>query len=126
MILTWRTHYNAMVYIMDYCFATPERGLAVIGMELVQITNLKLQKMLDARRSMTESVVYLNGVLVMFRSSIQKTVSLLSTKAELNVAVMGKQDALFVKNIMKSLGLKVKLPTLASIDNSRAVDIGNS
>ena len=82
--------------------------------------------MLDARRSMTESVVYLNGVLVMFRSSIQKTVSLLSTKAELNVAVMGKQDALFVKNIMKSLGLKVKLPTLASIDNSRAVDIGNS
>ena len=53
-------------------------------------------------------------------------VSLLSTKAELNVAVMGVQDALFVKNILKSFGLKVKLPTLASVDNSGAVDIGNN
>ena len=37
---------------------------------------------------------------------------------------MGVQDALFMNNILKSLGLKVKLPTLASIDNGRAVDIG--
>ena len=38
-----------------------------------------------------------------------------TTEAELNVAVMGVQDALFMKNILKSLGLKVKLPMLASI-----------
>ena len=50
--------------------------------------------------------------------------SLLTTKVELNAAVM--QDAVFMKNILKSLGLKVKLPILASIDNGRAVDIGNN
>ena len=30
------------------------------------------------------------------------------------------------ENILKSLGLKVKLPMVASIDNSRVVDIGNN
>ena len=50
-------------------------------------------------------------------------VSLLNTKTELNAAVMGVQDALFVKNILKSLGLN---PILASIDNGQAVNIGNS
>ena len=47
-------------------------------------------------------------------------------EAELNTAVMGVQVVLFVKNILKSLKLKVKLPILASIDNGRAVDVGNT
>ena len=41
------------------------------------------------------------------------------------MAVMGVQDELFMKNILKLLELKVKLPMLASIDNGRAVDIGD-
>ena len=61
------------------------------------------------------------------RSSTQKTVSLSTIKVELNSAVMSVQDALFVKNIVKSLGLKVKLPLLAIIDNGMAVvNIGNN
>ena len=53
-------------------------------------------------------------------------VSLSTTEEELNVAVMFVQDALFMKNILKSLGLKVKVPMLASIDNGGAVHTGNS
>ena len=45
---------------------------------------------------------------------------------ELYAAVMGVQDALFMKNILKSLRLKVKLHILACIDNGRAVHIGNN
>ena len=75
---------------------------------------------------MTGSVMYLHGVPAMFRSSTQKTISLLAIKAELNTAVMGVQDALFMKKILKSLGLKVKLPILASIDDSGEVDIGDN
>ena len=78
----------------------------------------------DKRRSMTRSVVYLNGVPEIFSSSTQKMVSLSNTKAELNAAVMGVQDALLVKNILKSLGLKVKLILLHSIENGKAIDIG--
>ena len=39
---------------------------------------------------------------------------------------MGVQGALFLKNTLKSLGLKVKLAILASIDSGGAVDIGNN
>ena len=53
-------------------------------------------------------------------------VSLLTTEAELNAAVMGVQDWLFAKNILKSFGLKVKLLMQASIDNGRAVDTVNN
>ena len=42
------------------------------------------------------------------------------------MAYKGVQDALFMKNILKSLGLKVKLPILARIDNDRAMDIGHN
>ena len=51
--------------------------------------------------------------------------SLLTTKAVLNVAVVDVQDALFVKNILKLHRLKVKLTILASIDIGGA-DIGNN
>ena len=88
--------------------------------EVTVKTDGNYPKCLDTRRSMTGSVVYLNG------AAIQKMVSLWITKAELNAAGMGVQDALFGKNKLKSLGLKVKLPTLASIDSNRAVDIGNN
>ena len=52
--------------------------------------------------------------------------SLSTTEAELNAAVMGLQYALFMRNILKSLGLKVKLPMSAGIHNGGAVDIGNN
>ena len=83
-------------------------------------------KFLDIRRSVTGSIVYLNGVPVTYQSSTQKMVTLSTTEAELNAAVKGVQDALFVRNILKSLGLKVKLPILANIDKGGAVDIDNN
>ena len=43
-----------------------------------------------------------------------------------NVAIMGLQDALFIKNKLKLLALKVQLPILARIDYSGAVDFGNN
>ena len=54
--------------------------------------------------------MYLNGTPVALRNSTKKTVSLLTTEAELDAAVMGVLDTLFTRNILKSLGLKVKLP----------------
>ena len=47
------------------------------------------------KMSMTGSVVYPNGVPVSFRSSTQKMVSLSTTEAELNAAVMSVKAALW-------------------------------
>ena len=90
------------------------------------MTDCDYAKCLDTRRSVTGSVVYLNEVLVTFRSSTQKMHSLLTTEAELYATATGVQNALFMRNIWKSLELKVKLPIVASIDNGRAVNISNN
>ena len=63
---------------------------------------------------MTGSLIYWNGVPVTFRSWPEKMVCLSTTEAELNVAVMGVHDALFMK------------PMLASIGNGGSVGIGNN
>ena len=68
----------------------------------------------------------MTGVQTTFRSSTQKTVSLSTTEGEVNAAVMGVQDALFMRTILKSLGLNVKLPIFASIGNGGAIDIDNN
>ena len=94
--------------------------------EVTVKTDSNYAKCPDTGQSMTGSVVYLNGAIVTFRSSTQKMVILSTTKAELNAEVMGVQDAFFVKNILKSFGLKVKLPMLACIDNGGALDNGNN
>ena len=138
MTVAGRTHNDAMVHTMEFCMTTPERGLVLkphgdcdrINTDYEFEVALKMDshdaKCPDTRRSITGSVVYLNGAPVAFRSSTQKMVYLLTTKAELNAAVMGVQDALFMKNILKSLGLKVKLPIQANIDNGRAEDNDNN
>ena len=58
------------------------------------------------KRTMTGSVVCLNGAPVTFRSSTQKMVSLSTTEAVLNAIVMGLQGTLFMRNIPKLLGLR--------------------
>ena len=77
-------------------------------------------------KNITGSLSYLNGVPVTFRSSTQKMVSLSTTEAKMDAAVMSVQNALFMKSILESLRLKVKLPMLDSFDNGRAFDIGNN
>ena len=110
--MTQRTHYNAMVHIIDYCMTTPQTGLVLnlhgdwegISMdykfEVTVKKNFDYAKCLDRKKSISGGVVYLNGAPVMFRSSTQKMVSLSTTEAELNAVVMGVKDALFVKNIL--------------------------
>ncbi len=62
----------------------------------------------------------------MHRSATQKTVALLSCEAELNAAVLCVQDMLYAKNLLESIGLKVKRPMILEINNKGAVDLINS
>ena len=57
---------------------------------------------------------------------MQKVVALSVTEAELYASVRCAQDMLFLWKIIKSIGLKVKLPMILEIDNKGAVDIANN
>mmetsp|Transcript_20158 Transcript_20158/g.42535 ORF Transcript_20158/g.42535 Transcript_20158/m.42535 type:complete len:178 (+) Transcript_20158:1903-2436(+) len=134
---TTEDHYQAMLRVMDYVIATPERGLFLapkgewdgknldFEFEISGKSDSDYAKCKDSSKSITGCVTYLNGAPIMYRSSTQKTVSLLVTEAEMNAAVTLIQDMLFVYEIIKSLGLRVKLPMKAAIDNTGTVFLAN-
>jgi hypothetical protein len=62
----------------------------------------------------------------MFKSSTERTVSLSTTKAETYTGVTCVQDMLYMKNIMESLGLGIKLPMFLEMDSQGAVYPANN
>jgi hypothetical protein len=77
------------------------------------------------RHSVPGHVVYLKGSPAMFKSSTERTVSLSTTKAETYAGVACVQDMLHMKNVLESLGLRVKLPMVLDMDNQGAVYLTN-
>jgi hypothetical protein len=61
----------------------------------------------------------------MLKSSTQKSVVLSVCKGEQSSEVLCPQDMLYCKNVLKSIGLKVKLPMLLKMDNKGAVNLAN-
>ncbi len=64
------------------------------------------------RCSVSGHMVYLGGVPAMFKSITERTVLLSTTKTETyaDITCVQDQDMLYMKNVLESLGLKVKLP----------------
>jgi hypothetical protein len=78
------------------------------------------------RRSVSGHVMYLEGAPAMFKSGTERTVSLSTTKAETYAGVTYVHDMLYMKNVLVSLGLKVKLPMVLEMDNQGAVYLANN
>ncbi len=60
----------------------------------------------------------------MFKSSTERTLS--TTEAETYAGVICVQDMLYMKNVLESLGLKVKLPMVLEMDNQGVVYLANN
>ncbi len=78
------------------------------------------------RRSISGYIVYLEGVPAMFKSSTERTVSLSTTEAETYAGITCVQNMLYMKNVLESLGLKVKLLMVLLMDNQETVCLANN
>jgi hypothetical protein len=78
------------------------------------------------RCSVSGHVVFLEGAPALFKSSTERTVSLSTIKAETYAGVTCVQDMLYMKNVLESLGLKVKLPMVLEMNNQGAVYLANN
>ena len=78
------------------------------------------------RRSVSGYATFLEGAPVNVKSAMQKTVALSVTEAETITGVQCAQDMLYVKRVIKGLGLKVKFSMILHINNSDAVDLANN
>jgi hypothetical protein len=131
------THTAAMLRCMQYLTCTKDAGLLLKpirkwdGTDKFQFkirgrSDLDYAEDMQTRKSVSGYVVYLEESPVMHKGATQKTVALSSCEAELNAAVVCVQDMLYTKNLLESIGLKVKLPIVLEIDNRGAVDLINS
>ncbi len=62
----------------------------------------------------------------MFKSLMQKSIALSFCKVEQTLGVLCGQDMLYTKNVLDSMGLKVKLPMILEMDNKGTVDLANN
>jgi hypothetical protein len=126
------THMAEMLKCMQYLTCTEDAGLLFKPTRKWDGTKkfqFKIRGRLDldyAKEMQTRQSLSVYVAPVMHRSAMQKTVALLSCEAELNAAVLCVQDMLYTKNLLESIGLKVKLPMVLEIDNKGAVDVINS
>jgi hypothetical protein len=130
-------HFKAMLHILKYSLDTVEQGLVLKlnrKWDGSQSHKFVISGHLDSdyakepkdRRSVSGHVVYLEGVPAMFKSGTERTVSLSNTKAETYAGVNCVQDMLYMKNLLESLGLKVKLPMVLEMDTQGAVYLANN
>jgi hypothetical protein len=89
----------------------------MLGLELFQGS--------QRQSSVSGHVVYLEGAPVMFKSSTEMTVSLSTTEAETYAGVTCVQD-MYMKNVLKSLRLRVRLSIVLEMDIQGSVYLANN
>ena len=130
-------HFKAMLRILKYSLDTDEQGLVLEPnrkWDGSQSHEFVISGRLDSdyakepkdRCSVSGHMVYLEGAPAMFKSSTERTVSLSTTEAETYAGVTCVQDMLYIKNILESLRLRVKLPKVLEMDNQGAVYLANN
>jgi len=130
-------HVKAMHRVMQYVIRTPNRGLTLKPNRVWKGKDRNFKFIIggrsdynyatcpDTRRSVSGWSVMLENCPIINKSVMPRIVALSVTEAELYAAVQCTQDMLFVWKIIKSIGLKVKLPIILDLDNKGAVDIAN-
>jgi len=132
-----KAHMKAMRRVMTFCVNTIDSGLCVRPkgewngfpntiFEIMGVSDSDYAKDMTTRRSVSGHVVFLSGVLVSARSKMQECVTLSVTEAELMAVVSCIQDMIYIKNVISSMGIKVRLPMEIQVDNKGAKDLINN
>ncbi len=130
-------HYDAMLRMMKYVDDASDRGLVLNSMRkwngnkehkfiISGRSDSNYAKDSQTQKSISGYRVLLEGAPVMFKSSTQKFVLLSVCEAEQTAGVLCAHDMMYVWNVLKSMGLKVKLPMILEMDNKGTVDLVNN
>ena len=134
-----KRHVKRMYRTMRYLLFTKNRGLLLkptkiwdgrtsmkeFEFEIVGYSDSNFNTQADGK-SVSGLLVTVNGAPVCKKCRKQRTVSLSVTEAEENASVEAAMEMVYVKNLLESVGLKVKLPMILYGDNRGQVDLANS
>ena len=130
------SHVKAMYRVMNYCLNTEERGkvfkprrtckhedLANFEFILEGYSDSDYAKDPIKRRSVSGFCSFLEGCVLNTKSRMQPITSLSVTEAEIVAATECAQDLVFEKNVLESIGLRVKPSIPLYIDNSGCINL---
>jgi hypothetical protein len=119
--------YKEMLRVIKFVIDTKSKGLRVEPL-LVEITWVILLYSdsdwagdKDNRRSVSGYMIFLNGVLIAWRSKLQKVVSLSSSEAEFYACSEAVKEIPFIVQILEFMRIPVKKPIEVMVDNVGAI-----
>jgi hypothetical protein len=80
----------------------------------------------DTRISVFGYVVYFCGALVATKSKLGRSVTLSSKEAEDYAISKVAKEVFFIKQLLETIGIEVKLPIIVRVDNVGAIFLGNN
>jgi hypothetical protein len=126
-----REHLQAMERLLNYVADTKDMNLVLVqddsnehGFEIY--VDSDYAKCRDDRKSVTGYVILFHGNPVAWKSKGQSCVTLSTTEAEYIALSQAVAECLFLKQVIESIGLEVKLPIIVNEDNTGAIDLASN
>lgn len=126
-----QAHYKAMLRVIKYVIDTEFHGLKIQPhgnqpVEIVAYSDSEYGGDRDTRISVYGYKIYMNGALISWKSKSGKSVTLSSTEAEYFACSEAAKEVMFIKNVLETMGIEVKLPMIIKVDNTGAIYLANN
>jgi hypothetical protein len=125
-------HWKQLMRTIQYVLNTKDIGLKIKphdpenGYTLEGISDSEYAGDKDTRISVYGYVIYFCGAPVAWKSKSGRTVTLSSTEAEYFGISECAKELIFLKHVIESMGIKVKLPIIIKTDNVGAIYLANN
>jgi hypothetical protein len=119
--------YKEMLRVIKYVMDTRNKGLKIeptmgeLEWKLIVYSDSDWANDKENRKSVGGYMIFLNGVLISWRSKLQRVVSLSSAEAAFYACAEAVKEVPFIKQLLEFLGIKVSQPIEVRIDNVGAI-----
>jgi hypothetical protein len=128
------SHYNALLNLLAYLRDHPYGNITYYA-DSPSLSFLKMDKNrlycfvdsdfassdLDTRKSVTSYLIFLNGGLISWKSSLQKSNSSSSTEAEYKALHAASMEVVYLRNLLDELGFHQSKPSVIFEDNTSTI-----
>ncbi|XP_019192834.1 PREDICTED: uncharacterized protein LOC109187168 [Ipomoea nil] len=124
-----QTHWEAAIRIVKYLKGVPGKWILYADHGYMRVEAFSDADWVGSpgdRKSMTGYCVFVGGNLVSWKSKKQNVVSRSSAESEYRAMAHVASEIVWVRNILKEVGVEVKLPIDLWCDNCAAIHIANN
>ncbi|UYV83114.1 hypothetical protein LAZ67_22002254 [Cordylochernes scorpioides] len=119
-----QTHWTAIKNVFRYLKATPQLGILYAShKELTGYSDSDYARDLDSRKSTTGYIFMLNHGAFSWSSQKQSTVALSTTESEYIAACAATKEMVWLRRLLKDIGIKMDRPTVLNIDKQAAIKL---